>query len=138
MYLFTIEFCLDVCPEIWLLDYTVTVVLVFLRNVHTAFHSGHTNLHSHQQCRRVPFSTPSLAFVIHRLFNDGHSDWGEVVPHCCFDFHFFIISDNKHLFMCLSVCPFLRNVYWSSAYFLIGLCLFLVIDLYQLFVYFRN
>ena len=34
------------------------------------------------------FSTPSLAFVICRPFNDGHSNWYEVICHCGFDLHF--------------------------------------------------
>ena len=34
------------------------------------------------------FSTPSPTFIVYRLFDDGHSDWCGVIPHCSFDLHF--------------------------------------------------
>ena len=77
-----------ICLEVGLLGHMVVLFLVF-KEISIPSSIVAVSIYIPPKVQECSFvSTPSPAFIVGRLFDDGHSDWYEVIYHCGFGLHF--------------------------------------------------
>ena len=130
MHLFELWFCPDICPGVGLLSHTVILFLLFWWTFILFSIVAAPVYISTSNVGESLISTPSLAFVTFRRFDDGHSGQSEVIPPCSFDLHF---SNNEQcwaFFSCafwLSVCLLWRSFYGQTSSAHISIRLFVLL-----------
>ena len=109
-----------------------------MRNLLNVLPSGCINLHSHRHHRRVTFLQIFAALASCCLFENSHSGRCEVISDYRSDLHFLMISDVRHIFMCLLTfvyshlekCLFLFSAHFSVVCLMLScICSLYILDI---------